>query len=83
MNVNDAVLYIMAFFSYSELSFQPPSTYCIKTQDSKNPHGEVCHLLECPFNILRVFMVNNESIPFRQFIHPYHNVYSPLLFLQE
>ena len=28
-------------------------------------------------------MANNESIPFREFAHPYHNAYSPLLFLQE
>ena len=54
MSVNYAVSHIMAFFNYAEvMSLLGQESY------------EVCHLLECLFDSLRVSTANNESIPFR------------------
>ena len=55
--------------------------------DLTNYNTGLCKVFHQFWNALltawRLFMANDKSIPFKQFVHPYHNAYSPLLFLQD
>ena len=71
-NVNDAVLYIVTFFNYTEaFSLLRLATLTITgTLIGFQESCKTCHLLECPFNSWRVFTAKDKVFPSdRSFIH--------------
>ena len=63
MRVNNAVLYIVAFFNYTK-AFSLFQLTALTNTGNKNC-VKFATLWSALFNSLRVFMTNNESNPFR------------------
>ena len=80
-SINNAVLYIGASFNYIEVFSLLWLT--VLTRTWLKELYEVCHFLECPLTAWGFLTANNESVPFKYSVHPYHNPCSLLLFLQD